>query len=743
MSAEADIAGQNNRASVSGIRRSRTSAAMLGLALSMGASGVLLPRHGDEAVAAEAKPTGATVTSIQSSDDNASRAVGTAEAEYASAMSSGIAAEHIVRERQTLWQISNLYQVSIDVIAAANQLESTSTLFVGQVLRIPGVRYPIVAESSAPSPAIAQAPESGALSNSPMLTLASSDEALKQDQDAALQVLQQKRDELRSRLDTIVGSSQSPSSVTAGEPVSNLMAVAPSASMPSPQVPLFEEEKPEAMDKAEETPERLTVSSGSSELPMNLALNSVPVVPTTSAIPDFGATQSVENHEVMPGETVMSLARVYGVSPDVLVRENGLGDPNFILVGQVLRIPSVSMVDVTDAPAPLMAAAPTDPVFVDPNVVSDRPLTRLGNVPVADPAAPQSVTETSEPLVLTDDASESVVPATQADSLQLDESPSIVASSTQVPSEVLSTPGDAQYGAEALQFSPQPSSESASSSPLEQLMNDVALLRDQSREQRVAIATPTLEQANIAPPAFSPVLPETVETVEAPLDEVDDVELAAVSRPMIPSPSELQRDRLEPRSGSAVSDDVIEQAAESTTDEGATSPDLVAAAPLGVENYRSVVEPITGRMVSPDLPPLPSADNYLPGANNLFNGYIWPSSGVFTSGYGWRWGRMHRGIDIAAPIGTPIVAAAPGVIEFSGWNSGGYGNMVEIRHADGSMTRYAHNSRNLVQAGQRVEQGQQIAEMGSTGYSTGPHVHFEIHLPSQGTVNPMAYLPAQ
>jgi murein DD-endopeptidase MepM/ murein hydrolase activator NlpD len=103
---------------------------------------------------------------------------------------------------------------------------------------------------------------------------------------------------------------------------------------------------------------------------------------------------------------------------------------------------------------------------------------------------------------------------------------------------------------------------------------------------------------------------------------------------------------------------------------------------------------------------------------------------------------MHRGVDIAGPVGTPIYAAAPGVVVSSGWNSGGYGNLVDIRHPDGSMTRYAHNSRLMVQAGQQVRQGQQIAAMGSTGFSTGPHLHFEIHVPSQGTVNPIAMLPS-
>lgn len=168
---------------------------------------------------------------------------------------------------------------------------------------------------------------------------------------------------------------------------------------------------------------------------------------------------------------------------------------------------------------------------------------------------------------------------------------------------------------------------------------------------------------------------------------------------------------------------------------------LLAAAPLGADAYRPFPMVETGQTVSPGMPMLPGSDSFLPEAPNRFNGYVWPTQGTFTSGYGWRWGRMHRGIDVAGPVGTPIVAAASGVVVRSGWNSGGYGNLVDIRHADGSLTRYAHNSRLLVREGQQVSQGQQIALMGSTGRSTGPHLHFEIHLPGTGTVNPMAYLP--
>jgi murein DD-endopeptidase MepM/ murein hydrolase activator NlpD len=161
-----------------------------------------------------------------------------------------------------------------------------------------------------------------------------------------------------------------------------------------------------------------------------------------------------------------------------------------------------------------------------------------------------------------------------------------------------------------------------------------------------------------------------------------------------------------------------------------------------------ILAPIARRTIIPrlpnlDLPPLPGADRLLPGDSTtpaLTQGFTWPAQGVFTSGYGYRWGRMHRGIDIAGPVGTPIVAAAEGVVVTAGWNSGGFGNLVEVRHADGSKTLYAHSNRILVRVGQQVAQGEQIAEMGSTGRSTGPHLHFEIHPTGRGATNPMVFL---
>jgi murein DD-endopeptidase MepM/ murein hydrolase activator NlpD len=112
--------------------------------------------------------------------------------------------------------------------------------------------------------------------------------------------------------------------------------------------------------------------------------------------------------------------------------------------------------------------------------------------------------------------------------------------------------------------------------------------------------------------------------------------------------------------------------------------------------------------------------------------------GVVTSGFGWRWGRMHEGIDIAVGSGTPVVAAASGIVIVSGW-MGGYGNLVVVDHGNGLATAYGHNTSVTVSVGQSVSQGQLIAYSGNTGNSTGPHVHFEIRVGGVA-VDPFGYL---
>lgn len=265
---------------------------------------------------------------------------------------------------------------------------------------------------------------------------------------------------------------------------------------------------------------------------------------------------------------------------------------------------------------------------------------------------------------------------------------------------------------------------------LQQLKDDIMRLREEYRQQRddrdpepsVDIsARPTTEEASTP-------------TLEKPAEQ------NSLPQPVLTVPVEDRRQSRRDRSASPTETARV-PASQTAQPSRANNAPLVATAPAPVQGYNRLLQMPAGQTVEPQIPPLEDRDRYLPDSPQTFNGYIWPTRGTLTSGYGPRWGRMHKGIDIAAPTGTPIYAAAPGEVVSAGWNSGGYGNLVDIRHADGSLTRYAHNSKVLVRKGDRVQQGQKISLMGSTGFSTGPHLHFEIHPSGRGAANPMAFLP--
>ena len=116
----------------------------------------------------------------------------------------------------------------------------------------------------------------------------------------------------------------------------------------------------------------------------------------------------------------------------------------------------------------------------------------------------------------------------------------------------------------------------------------------------------------------------------------------------------------------------------------------------------------------------------------------WPVSGPVVSGFGMRWGRMHEGIDITCATGTPVRAAAAGTVIYAGW-LGGYGNLVVVDHGNGLSTAYAHNSSFASSVGQSVAAGEVVAYSGSTGNSSGPHVHFEVRV-GGNAVDPLGYL---
>ena len=173
----------------------------------------------------------------------------------------------------------------------------------------------------------------------------------------------------------------------------------------------------------------------------------------------------------------------------------------------------------------------------------------------------------------------------------------------------------------------------------------------------------------------------------------------------------------------------------------ALTTDEVSEALTMLEERTAVRRTSIGQLTVMMQKDVPGASSFLGGDTPVTTPTGWPTNGFISSGYGLRWNgaEFHQGIDIAAEMGTPIVATADGVVTIAGWNAGGYGNMVDIDHGSGVSTRYGHASAVVVTVGQRVRRGQIIAYVGSTGHSTGPHLHYEVRLSGQ-PVNPTSYL---
>jgi murein DD-endopeptidase MepM/ murein hydrolase activator NlpD len=176
-----------------------------------------------------------------------------------------------------------------------------------------------------------------------------------------------------------------------------------------------------------------------------------------------------------------------------------------------------------------------------------------------------------------------------------------------------------------------------------------------------------------------------------------------------------------------------------TLEHGVSLIDLIAAYgsdPVEVARVNRLRSPLDLRpgmlVFLPGVEPTGALER-LAAVRELENTYVWPLHGRLTSYFGRRnlgmgTAAFHRGLDIAAPSGTTIVAARTGTVIFAGWSDRGYGNLVKIRHAGGAETWYGHASRILVRVGQSVKQGEPIALVGSTGISTGPHLHLELHV---------------
>ncbi len=819
-------------------RRTRTSAAMIGLAISMGAAGLLLPQQGDEAMAVEpvaAEPNLPTLPLEPSADPSASVAP-------AQAVEPGVVAvstpsmpvqpkavtdfkptpppvvEHQVQQGETLWQLSKSYEVQPEAIAASNKIQPSAILPVGQKLKIPSVNG-IVHEVKAgetvetlsesygvkPTQLQASAPvsESSQLQTGESVTVPGNvNDLLKARQEVALNNLKEHGNrindslaELRSEESTNLSEQETtPSSVaSAAEQVtpvtlppavlkpedSGTNAAKPGMSVPTspvvipvptPEIAATPAVEPKAAKLPEPsvvipvpTPEIAAtpkVEPKAAKLPEPSVVLPVPTpeiaatpavepkaakLPEPSVVlpvptPEIAATPAVEPkaptlstlgigsittpqtsgkpqvpqpvvmqtlvsgssanvYQVKPGDTLDAIARRNGISSSQLIQANGLNNPNLIRINQQLRIPQAQPAGVANQDVTLISGV---------NSKSDSSATGEEQRGVAAPTL--SVPPVPERVT-----------ASQPQALPRP----VLAQSTVV--------GSAKPNSSVVvDTQPSQSANSESNPYIEKLRADILRLREEYGHQKEggqasasrnitvpSVTTPVASSLNNAstPPRINPEFnpKRHNETLQA----------------------ELERRRQQQQ----VQKGPIQIEVPPPATASVPPPGLVAAAPAPADSYNPMIRTPVGQTVSPELPSLSAPDMYRPDSPAQFNGYIWPTKGVITSGYGRRWGRMHKGIDIAAPVGTPVLAAAPGVVVSAGWNSGGYGNLVEIQHPDGSLTLYAHNNRVLVRRGQQVAQGQQISEMGSTGRSTGPHCHFEVHPAGRGAINPIAVLP--
>nr|WP_315870921.1 peptidoglycan DD-metalloendopeptidase family protein [Trichocoleus desertorum] len=756
-------------------RKACTSAAMIGLAISMGASSLLLPRQNDRAVAAEpltAEPSVATVPAYEVAALSATPEIETA-ATLPVPESSAI--KHSVQAGETLWQIARLYQANPTAIATANGIAPGASLQVGQILQIPSVAVPTSYQvaSAQLEPSSTVDPAADLQVDEPSIASIDQAEILKEQQDVALDRLKQKRDELKNSLaelrseESLSVSEDSSTAATsprfetattealqdtasATETAQNQpQATQVTAATPKIQLqgndPVVKEATPEAKPAAAVTqmaqlPRPVVESKQPMAAQGTKALNleaEPPVILEPQAIQDPGsvtipeAVTEVEGantveqsaYRVSPGDTLDAIARNHGISREEIIRANRIANPNYIRVDQLLKIPQVQE-DVKVA-STLGESSVSVPTLVAST--SDVSVPAIPAVGGSSPAV-KSVVVTS-PKFRGAIAAVSKQPATAEKSTERQEA-------IKVATAPLSTaPFSEKPSQSGTSFDP----DESNSPYINNLKAEIIKLREKYRTTgQSPVPTAQASQANAlkAVPSIGTTSSQkqTASSVVASRQVNAEFSPSRYTEALQAEIRTLQQKRQSGQSPAPVADTSVKPEA---------TPKIVAAAPLGSDAYDPLVKPLVGQMVSPDLPPLAAADRYLPENAASFKGYIWPAKGVLTSGYGWRWGRMHRGIDVAAPVGTPVVAAAPGVVITSGWNDGGYGNLVEIKHPDGSITLYAHNNRNLVRAGQQVEQGQQIAEMGSTGYSTGPHSHFEIHAAGQGAVNPMTYLASR
>lgn len=604
---------------------------------------------------------------------------------------------HIVQTGETLSSIARAYGVSASDVVTLNSLPQASLLTTGQTLKVPfGARVAEIAPAVVPSGAVkvasAQLP---------------TDETTSVNDTIAR--LRQQRQQLQGSLGTLKTEpvAMTPDAVAAPEPIADLSNVSPYRVKPGDTLDTIARQH--SLSRSE------LASLNRLDNPNVLQVNQVIHLPK-------GAGEAIVEPKVEPtSQSASAPVDLPGVSVAAVKGAASLRSssveavPSTFRVGtsMPLRAPKVKADAIASRPVP--SASEPSVVSVTPDLQSASPIpSSVYRVELGDTIAKiarsygvsmaslLSVNNISDANIIFVGQQLTIPASSQVAGLPTPAESLVAAAPDAAPTLAARRPLAVQTVPSLSAIAPAPATDQGY---VDTLVSEIRQLRQRYQSQGQAGAQ-----------APQPLLPEPARLAVTPAPAPTSVaKRARVNAEFKPELAERPV-ALTPRPGKQ----------------------LVAAASQGSQSYEPLVQSLLGKTVAPEIPGL-SSDTYLP--DGPMAGFVWPAKGQFTSGYGWRWGRMHKGIDIAADVGTPIYAAAGGVVTYSAWNDGGYGNLVEITHPDGTITIYAHNSRLMAREGQRVRQGQQIAEMGSTGFSTGPHLHFEIRKPGQGAVNPIAYLP--
>ncbi|BDI15968.1 hypothetical protein ANSO36C_17700 [Nostoc cf. commune SO-36] len=724
-------------------RRVRTKAAMIGLAISMGATSLLVTRQSDQAQAAVPVGSQKATSAIPAVPDTEVKFAST-KLESQAVSSASVPENPVIVEPTAVSQVPGLeakWQVAANGISLqvppSNTFSQATAVYKNSTYLKPQLAQGLnntLAETSFPTvnnlsdySADSAGSTNASLIAQPQIVATSGaanseiNAQLKAQQEFALNRLQEKSNRLRNSL----------AQLRSGE-TKNLSQADIELAQPTTVV---ENTVLAQSDTSGDTSKANLISRLKQK-----TQTSAFVVPAT---PTVIAASTLTAYEVKPGDTLAAIASKHNTSVAELVRANNLNNPNELRISQKLVIPAVQ-VEATVATPTFVESSKTPKVATSP--------VNIGSANSYLPTSPS-------PIIA--DNSSVTVPAPVTVQIQANSATDLETAPPKARSYGVGGDGPVPTAFAEMQQPKTPTNRVArannnNNDRLRGLQAEIQRLQQKYRAQQsgnLVVPAAATEANNTA--MVTPISTPNNFTVPNPVSRQNSVAIP------IPVPTPIQSNysvqpikpqfRTTVRPSEPVNLEFLPNLGSASQWTPVRTPSPInVATPSGRVNASDSLGKMRGTTVSPQIvPPLAAVDQYLPRPIDELTpppssstlAYTWPAKGTLTSGFGMRWGRPHKGIDIANSTGTPVVASAEGTIEKAGWNNGGYGNLVQIRHPDGSTTRYAHNSKILVQPGQQVNQGETIALMGSTGHSTGPHTHFEIHRTGKGAVNPIAMLP--